>query len=99
MAVLPDEEMRLPQICVVWKNRKKMPKNLTMTTSAVSPTSAAYLVPTYQGGTLEYMHEVKEWCLEVFITKGKCALAFNLTLLLENIHPDYNYIISFYALS
>lgn len=44
--LLPTEEMRLPHTCVDIKNKKKMPKNLTIMISTFSPTIFAYLSPT-----------------------------------------------------
>ena len=45
---LPHELMRFPQTSEAWKNRKKMPKNLTMTDSGVAPVSSAYLYPAWK---------------------------------------------------
>ena len=39
------DEIRLPQICAVWKSRKKKPNNLVMMTSADSPLLLPSLTP------------------------------------------------------
>jgi hypothetical protein len=45
---LPHELMRFPQTSEAWKNRKKIPKNLTMTDSGVAPVSSANLYPAWK---------------------------------------------------